>query len=51
MKHVNLIDATLREGAQAPGVNFSKQDSIEIAQQLNKLKVNTITQMIVSLRR
>jgi len=31
---VSIIDATLREGAQAPGVRFSSEDSVAIAEAL-----------------
>lgn len=39
---VKLIDATLREGVQAPGVRLSLEDSIEIAKALEVLGVETI---------
>lgn len=42
MTHTNLIDCTLREGSQAPGVKFSTEDSVEIASQLDLLGVQTI---------
>lgn len=37
-----LIDATLREGNQAPGVRYSVKSSIEVAKSLEKLGVDTI---------
>jgi len=37
-----VVDATLREGAQAPGVTFTVEDSVEIAKLLASLPVNMI---------
>ncbi|MES2204035.1 MAG: 2-isopropylmalate synthase [Pseudomonadota bacterium] len=42
MKKIFLIDATLREGNQAPGVRYSVKNSIEIAKSLEKLGVDVI---------
>jgi len=39
---VHIIDATLREGAQAPGVTWTPAASVEIARDLDRLGVDTI---------
>lgn len=39
---LSLIDATLREGNQSPGVKYSVEDSVVIAKALAGLGVNTI---------
>ena len=39
---VRIIDATLREGAQAPGVRFSPEESVEIARGLDAAGADTI---------
>jgi 2-isopropylmalate synthase len=42
MSRVSIIDATLREGAQAPGVRFSAQQSATIAESLVACGVDAI---------
>lgn len=42
MKHVAIVDTTLRDGAQAPGITFSCQDRVDIAKLLDKTKVPEI---------
>ncbi len=42
MRQVRIIDATLREGCQAPGVRFSATQSVEIALALAELGVDMI---------
>ena len=39
---IHIIDATLREGAQAPGVRFTPEESVEIARGLDAVGVDTI---------
>ena len=38
-KQLYMIDTTLRDGAQSPGISFSKIDKIEIAKALEKVGV------------
>lgn len=38
-KQLYIIDTTLRDGAQSPGISFSKPDKIEIAKALEKVGV------------
>ncbi len=42
MKKVWYIDSTLRDGEQAPGVSFTKEEKMNIAVLLNKLEVNEV---------
>lgn len=42
MRRVRIIDATLREGCQAPGVRFNSAQSVEIALALAELGVDII---------
>jgi len=42
MKKISVIDTTLREGMQCPGVNFDVEQSIEIAESLLKCGVGCI---------
>lgn len=37
MRHIQLYDTTLRDGAQAEGVSFSLQDKVNFAQKLDSL--------------
>ncbi len=39
---IHILDTTLRDGEQTPGVSLTTDDKIEIAQQLSKLGVDTI---------
>jgi len=42
MKRVFIFDTTLRDGEQSPGVGFTAKEKLEIARQLEKLKVDVI---------
>lgn len=42
MRRVRIIDATLREGCQAPGVRFNSTQSVEIALALAELGIDII---------
>jgi len=42
VKNVKIVDCTLRDGEQQPGLVFSKNDKVTIAQQLDKLGVYEI---------
>ena len=42
MVSVKILDTTLREGEQTPGVSFSIDEKIEIAKHLDEAKVNMI---------
>jgi len=41
-KRVLLLDSTLREGEQAPGVSFSVKEKIEIAKKLDEIGIDII---------
>ena len=42
IQQVHLVDCTLRDGEQQPGIVFSKQDKVEIARALDRLGVSEI---------
>jgi 2-isopropylmalate synthase len=42
MRKIYIFDTTLRDGEQSPGVNLNAQEKVEIALQLEKLKVDRI---------
>ncbi|GIP34439.1 2-isopropylmalate synthase [Paenibacillus sp. J2TS4] len=42
MKKIYVFDTTLRDGEQSPGVNLNTQEKVEIALQLEKLRVDRI---------
>lgn len=42
MRHIEILDTTLRDGEQTPGVRFSLSHKIEIAKQLERLSVDAI---------
>ncbi|MGA2385774.1 MAG: 2-isopropylmalate synthase [Candidatus Bathyarchaeia archaeon] len=41
-KYIRILDTTLRDGEQTPGVSLTPEDKIEIARQLAKLGVDVI---------
>ena len=41
-KHINILDSTLREGEQHPGVSFTNKQRIQIAWMLDSFGVNQI---------
>ena len=41
-KYIRILDTTLRDGEQTPGVSLTPEDKIEIAKQLSKLGVDVI---------
>ena len=42
MKKIEILDSTLRDGAQGEGINYSVQDKIHICQALDKLGIQFI---------
>ena len=42
MRHIEILDTTLRDGEQTPGVRFSLSHKTEIAKQLERLGVDAI---------
>jgi 2-isopropylmalate synthase len=41
-KKIYILDTTLRDGEQSPGVHFNVKEKLEIAEQLDRLNVDTI---------
>ncbi len=41
-RKIQIFDTTLRDGEQAPGIHLSVREKLEIAEQLDKLNVDTI---------
>ena len=42
MRHIEILDTTLRDGEQTPGVGFSLSHKTEIAKQLDRMGVDCI---------
>ena len=42
MKNIRIFDTTLRDGEQSPGCSMNLEEKIEVAKQLEKLKVDVI---------
>jgi len=42
MRQIEILDTTLRDGEQTPGVRFSLSHKLEISKQLERLGVNAI---------
>lgn len=42
MRHVDLYDTTLRDGAQQEGISFTVSDKLQIAQKLDDLGIKYI---------
>ena len=42
MRHIEIFDTTLRDGAQAEGVVFSREDKIKVLRRLDELGVDFI---------
>ena len=42
MEYVSIFDTTLRDGEQTPGVSLTTEEKMEIARQLDKLRVDVI---------
>lgn len=42
MKNIKIFDTTLRDGEQSPGCSMNLEEKIEVARQLEKLKVDVI---------
>src|SRR6476646_11330557 len=40
--HVRIFDTTLRDGEQAPGCTMTRDEKLEVARQLARLKVDII---------
>ena len=41
-KKIYIFDTTLRDGEQAPGIHLNIREKLEIAEQLDKINVDTI---------
>lgn len=42
MRNIKIFDTTLRDGEQAPGCSMNPEEKLEVAKQLEKLKVDVI---------
>lgn len=42
MEYISVLDTTLRDGAQSPGISLSTEESVDIARQLSRLGVDII---------
>ncbi|MDH5440766.1 MAG: 2-isopropylmalate synthase, partial [Candidatus Bathyarchaeota archaeon] len=42
LEYIRIFDTTLRDGEQTPGVSLTPEEKMEIANQLDKLGVDTI---------
>jgi 2-isopropylmalate synthase len=42
MKRINIFDTTLRDGEQTPGISYTPEEKVKIAQQLDTLGVDVI---------
>ena len=42
MKKIEILDSTLRDGAQGEGISFSVQDKLHICRELDELGVTYI---------
>ena len=42
MKRIRILDTTLRDGEQTPGIHWSRSQKVELARQLEKLGVDVI---------
>ena len=42
MRHIEIYDTTLRDGAQSEGINYSVSDKLKIIKKLDKLGVHYI---------
>ncbi|MCX8170012.1 MAG: hypothetical protein N3D72_02865, partial [Candidatus Methanomethyliaceae archaeon] len=42
MKKVLILDTTLREGEQTPGVSFTIEEKLQIARKLDEIGINMI---------
>ncbi len=42
MKHIKIFDTTLRDGEQSPGCSMNLKEKIEMAKQLERMKVDVI---------
>ena len=40
--HVEILDTTLRDGEQTPGVSFTPKEKLDIARMLRRLKVDRL---------